>query len=163
MKDENELYLAKQLAHYEHTLRRAEISHERHERWGNESFQATIMFARISITALVALNGLAAVNVLHFAASAAREIDAPLSTKWINELSDALILFSIGLSLAVVTAGVSYLSQTVFTHHHGDEGRRKLLCAGITLQVAACACALISLICFIIGCFASLDAFGRIA
>ena len=131
------------------------------ERWLHElrtlhlSFRAIIDFALVTVRGLVLVNGGAIVGILSFASSLWSRNDMAAKAM-ARALGPAITWFVIGLSLALLTAGLSYVAQAAYTELTRPQPAMKV---GNRIRAVAVAFAILSLVAFIVGAYESIAAF----
>lgn len=113
------------------------------EAWFNESFKALNEFSRMAIQLAFILNGGAAIALITNLAAGGR--DAGSGKVAISALANPLLFLSFGMVAAVVTAAISYISQSNFSHR-----RDKI---GIGFQIAAMVSWISSISLFVVAAF----------
>lgn len=119
--------------------------------WERDSFHATIRFAEISVQSLLVLTGGAALGVLTFASSHAKNGDDAILA-----YANAVWWFGWAGALAVLVAGLSYLAQWSFTRHFAWVDWRGHL--GNAFQLLAISAWLLSMVFFLFGVTRASDA-----
>lgn len=132
----------------------------------SDSFNAVIAYSLAAIKGCTLLNGGGAVALLSFTAASSKAACI--------DLSDTLLLFIFGALLAVLSAGVSYIGQTLFTfqsranwaleicteeneehkilRHENNRKQRLWGSFGLICQFVGCFLLALSFICFWEGC-----------
>lgn len=123
-----------------------ELNYEAHSKTHIASWESVIKFAEMTIRSLLILNGGAAIAVLTFAGNAAKSASEVF-------LANSVVYFGIGAALSVVTAGLAYLAQFLFTNLFERTGR--------AFQYAAIAATVGSLLAFGCGMKAASDSLER--
>ena len=103
-------------------------------------------FAELSVRSLLVLNGGAALALIAFAANAATRADD--ATGFLAAYVDAIWAFGLGACLAVLVAGLAYLSQTLMVEAEHGKIWNKI---GHGLRIVAVVIWLASLTLFVVG------------
>jgi hypothetical protein len=118
-------------------------------------FKVIIDFALLAIRSLIIVNGGAIVGVVSFTGNLwSRDNSAAKAAA--QALGPTLGWFIAGLSCALLTAGISYMSQVAFAEM---KSQKPAQVAGNVLRVIAMLAAIASLVCFVTGARVSLGAF----
>jgi hypothetical protein len=122
-----------------------------------EVFKAVTEFAGITIRSLILVNGGAIIGILTFLGHLWNR-DSPAAKATAQGISPALSWLIAGLTLALLTAGASYISQVLFSEWR-DANNQVIPTPGNVARFVAVGCAAISLACFIMGALTCLNAF----
>lgn len=148
---ERRLTIEQQIALSGHDIERQKIVAEA----GANLLNAAITFAGASIKSLLLLNGGAAVAMLAFIGSAAKNIPAAASA---ISLAFPLYCFGLGAASAVLVAMGAYLSQIAFYGHYVEPGKWQYI-AGQIFRALAVGTAVFSISAFIKGLYAAYSVF----
>lgn len=161
---------------YEQKLRKWEAEYKEYLKHNNDlqvrSFEATINFAISAIKYLIIVNGGAAISCITLIGNAIRN-STESNSILIVELSKPMTYFLLGISFAIFSGMIAYLSQHFFTqsnsYNYSDEefeeqseyneknGRidKRFENLGISFQIFGILLSLASIILFVIGVFDS--------
>lgn len=132
------------------------------ERWLHElrtmqtMFRALVDFALITIRSLVLVNGAAIVGIITFTGNMWSK-RSPSAEHLAKSIAPAIGYFATGLVLALLTAGFAYIAQVVYVELKRPQ---PALHVGNWIRAAAILFAVLSLVAFIVGAYASVAVFG---
>lgn len=139
---------------------REQLVRQRHE-WLHQldqslrMFGAAIDFAVLAIRSLIIVNGGAIIGILTFAGNLWGR-SSPAAKATAEAIAPAMLWFVVGLSAALLCAGLSYIAQTLFVELSKEAGDKW----GSIVRYIAIGAAVVSLGAFICASYLSLGAFS---